>query len=165
MFWTLHPLKVAAHWNVWVCVHLFVRCRVRGRWGEDTVIMRLLLHTSVAILTQQGQFSTQYFIWKIKRLNIRQCIGLIPYCSIPRSCWLLVTPTPTPWRPLTPWPRPTPAWSTRATWACAPTTSGPRSPASQSARTRNQFQFYTNNINWYKLIQRCCQINFSNSWK
>ena len=100
-----------------------------------------------------------------KMLNIGQCIGLIPYCSTPRSCWLLVTPTPTPWRPLTPWPRPTPAWSTRATWACAPTTSGPRSPASQSAQTRNQFQFYTNNINWYKLIQRCCQINFSNSWK
>ena len=76
-----------------------------------------------------------------KMLNIGQCIGLIPYCSTPRSCWLLVTPTPTPWS------RPTPAWSTRATWACAPTTSGPRSPASQSARTRNQFQFYTNNIN------------------
>ena len=104
-------------------------------------------------------------LWKIKMLNIGQYIGLIQYWSTPRSCWLLVTPTPTPWRPLTPWPRPTPAWSTRATWACAPTTSGPRSPASQSAQTRNQFQFYTNNINWYKLIQRCCQINFSNSWK
>ena len=56
--------------------------------------MTLLLHTSVAILTQQGQFSTQYFMENEKCKILDNAMGsfhIYPPLG-PAGCWLPLRP-------------------------------------------------------------------------